>query len=54
MKIRSGKQRLTLFMKPAVIKHAKAQAVIEESSLTSLVERALMKYLPKITMIKRG
>jgi len=51
---RNGKQRLTLFMKPAIVKHAKAQAVIEELSLTALVERSLMKYLPKVTMIKRG
>ena len=41
-------------MKPAIVKHAKAQAVIEELSLTALVERALIKYLPRVTMIKRG
>jgi len=50
----NSKQRLTLFMKPAIVKHAKAQAVIEELSLTALVERALIKYLPRVTMIKRG
>jgi hypothetical protein len=54
MKITNDKQRLTLFIKPGVIKHAKAQAIVEELSLTALVEKALMKYLPRVTMIKRG
>lgn len=51
----SDKQRTTLFLTPAIAKHAKAQAVLEEISLTTLVERALMKYLPKeIIIIKPG
>ena len=54
MKNNTKKQRLTLFMRPAIIKHAKAQAVVEELSLTALVEKALMKYLPKVTVIKGG
>jgi hypothetical protein len=48
-----NKQRLTLFINPSLAKHAKAQAVIEELSLTTLVERALIKYLPEETIIKK-
>lgn len=47
------KQRITLFLHPALIKHARAQAVIEELTLTSLVEKALIKYLPKEIVIKK-
>ena len=50
---RNNKQRLTLFINPALIKHAKAQAVVEEITLTSLVERALIKHLPKETVFKK-
>lgn len=46
-------QRVTLFLNPGLAKHAKAQAVIEEMSLTELVEKALIKYLPKVTVIKK-
>lgn len=49
----NNKQRITLFIAPAIIKQAKAQAVIEEMSLTALVERALIKYLPQETVIKK-
>jgi hypothetical protein len=48
------KKRLTLFINPAIAKHARAQAVLEELSLTALVERALIKYLPKETVIKKA
>jgi hypothetical protein len=48
------KQRLTLFMNPDITKHARAQAIVEGSSLTALVERALVKYLPKETIIKKA
>jgi hypothetical protein len=34
--------------------HARAQAVVEELSLTNLVEKALIKYLPKGTVIKKA
>lgn len=44
---------LTLFINPSVAKHAKAQAVVEELSLTNLVEKALINYLPKATIIKK-
>ena len=49
----NSKQRLTLFMNPAITKHAKAQAIVEELSLTALVEKALINYLPKETVIKK-
>ena len=47
------KQRLTLFINPAISKQARAQAVVEELSLTRLVEKALINYLPKETVIKK-
>lgn len=48
-----NKQRTTLFLNPSIAKHARAQAVVEESSLTTLVEKALIGYLPKETIIKK-
>lgn len=48
------KQRVTLFLNPPLAKHARAQAVVEEISLTKLVEKALIKYLPKETIIKKA
>ncbi len=47
------KQRITLFIKPSIVKHARAQAIVEEISLTSLVEKALIAYLPLETVIKK-
>lgn len=47
------KQRITLFINPSIAKHAKAQAVIEELSLTTLVEKVLIKYLPKKIVFKK-
>jgi predicted HicB family RNase H-like nuclease len=49
----NNKQRITLFINPSIAKHARAQAVVEEMSLTALVERALIGYLPKETVIKK-
>jgi len=49
----ANKQRTTLFLKPSLLKQAKAQAVIEETTLTSLIENALIKYLPEETVIKK-
>lgn len=49
----NDKQRVTLFLNPSLTKHARAQAVVEDLSLTSLVESALIKYLPKETVIKK-
>ena len=47
------KQRITLFLDPSLAKQAKAQAIVEELTLTALVEMALLKYLPKETIIKK-
>lgn len=47
----NDKQRITIFMNPSIAKHAKAQAIVEELSLTALVEKALVNYLPKQTII---
>ncbi len=48
-----NKQRVTVFLHPDLLKHAKAQAIIEDITLTSLIERALIDYLPKETIIKK-
>lgn len=50
----NNKQRVTLFVNPSILKHARAQAVVEDISLTSLVEKALINYLPKETVIKKS
>jgi len=50
----STKQRVTLFINPDLLKHAKAQAIINSVTLTTLVEVALIKYLPKETIIKKA
>jgi predicted HicB family RNase H-like nuclease len=50
----NSKQRVTIFIDPSVAKQAKAQAIDEGLSLTNLVEKALTKYLPKETIIKRS
>lgn len=50
---KNDKQRVTLFLNPGLLKHARAQAIVEEISLTILVEKALSKYLPKETIIKK-
>jgi len=46
-------QRVTLFLNPNLLTHSRAQALVEGSTLTALVERALDKYLPKETVIKK-
>lgn len=40
-------------MDPDIAIHARAQAVVEDLSLTDLVEKALLQYLPKATVIKK-
>jgi len=47
------KQRITLFINPSIAKQSKVQAVVEELTLTELVEKALIKYLPIETVIKK-
>ena len=49
----SIKQRITLFVKPYLVKQARAQAIVEELTLTNLVEKALINYLPKETIIRK-
>lgn len=49
----NNKQRVTLFLNPSIVKHAKAQAIVNELSLTALVERALINYLPDETKISK-
>jgi predicted HicB family RNase H-like nuclease len=50
----NDKKRVTLFLNPGLSKQAKAQAVVEEISLTALIEKALSKYLPRETIIRKG
>jgi hypothetical protein len=47
------KKRITLFIRPSLVKHARAQAIVEDTTLTNLVEKALIHYLPKETIIKK-
>lgn len=47
------KQRVTLFIHTNIVKHAKTQAIVEESTLTGLVEKALIAYLPKETIVRK-
>lgn len=49
----NDKQRVTLFMNPSIAIHARAQAVVEDLTLTNLVEKALISYLPNETVIKK-
>lgn len=49
----NNKQRVTLFLNPSIVKHAKAQAIVEDLDLTDLVEKALTSYLSKETVIKK-
>jgi len=49
----TSKQRLTLFLKPSVIKHAKAAAIIEDMTLAQLVEKSLTEYLPEKIVIEK-
>ena len=47
------KQRVTLFLNPKLLIHTKAQAVVEDITLTSLIEKALNSYLPAEIIIKK-
>lgn len=46
-------QRVTLFLKPSILKHARAAAIVEDITLTKLVEKALVAYLPAEIVIKK-
>jgi hypothetical protein len=48
------KQRVTIFLEPALIKQARAQAIVEDTTLTTLVEKALSIYLPVEIIIKKA
>lgn len=48
-----SKQRITLFLNPAIVKHARAKAVLEDLTLATLVEKALAEYLPGEIIIKK-
>lgn len=47
------KKRITLFLLPPLAKQARAQAVVEDLTLTKLVEKALIQYLPPETIVKK-
>ena len=47
------KQRVTIFINSVLAKHARAQAVLEDLTLTALVEKALVKYLTEKTIINK-
>ena len=49
----TNKQRLTLFINPAIIKQAKVQAIVEELTLTAFIEKVLTTYLPQEIIIKK-
>jgi hypothetical protein len=46
-------QRTTLFIKPSLVKFARAQAILEDLTFTQLVEKALINYLPAETIIRK-
>ncbi|HLE49432.1 MAG TPA: hypothetical protein VI819_05375 [Patescibacteria group bacterium] len=48
-----NKQRVTLFVNPSILKQARAQAVVEDLSLTAFVEKSLINVLPKETIIRK-
>jgi len=47
------KHRVTLLINHSIVTHAKAQALVENTTLTSLVEKALIAYLPSEIIIKK-
>jgi len=51
--LKNNKQRVTLFLNPKLLLHARAQAVIEDITLTKLVEKSLVDYLPSEIIIKK-
>ncbi len=48
-----NKQRVTAFINPSIATQAKAQAVVEGITRSALIEKALISYLPKETVIKK-
>jgi hypothetical protein len=52
--IKIAKQRVTIFLHPGLLKQAKIRAIVEDRSLTALIEEALIKYLPKKSPPKKA
>ncbi len=46
------KKRITLFLSMSIVKRARIQAIVEDLTLTKLIEKALLIYLPKETSIR--
>ncbi len=46
-------QRATVFLDPSILKQTKAQAILEELTLSRLVEKALIDNLPEKTVIHK-
>lgn len=49
--VKTKNQRVTLFINPELLKHARAQAIVEDKTLTQLVEKSLVVYLPEMINI---
>jgi hypothetical protein len=49
----NSKQRVTLFINPQLLIHAKAQSIMQNLTLTVLVEKALVAYLPDEIVVKK-
>lgn len=47
------RQRITLFLKPSIVRHARAAAILEDKTLTKIVEDALIAYLPEEIVLKK-
>ena len=47
------KHRVTLIINHFIVTQAKAQALVENTTLASLVEKALIAYLPSEIIIKK-
>ena len=47
----NNKQRVTLFLNSKLLKHARAQAILADTTLTGLVETSLIEYLPEEIVI---
>lgn len=48
------KQRVTLFLNPSLLKQARAQAIVEDLSLTAFIEKVLTRHLPKETVVRKA
>ena len=46
------KKRVTIFIDPEILIHSKAEALIRGITLSQLIEKAMVDYLPNETTIK--